>query len=1048
MTSANDCDMFVQNKIHFFNTIIANTLRHVSIQKELGILTTTDQQYNSTKCSEISQLLRDIDKESSNRELNISILQNVNNVLSAILKKFGTTHLDHLMDVCFGNIDAMKHVDVNKLEFLRNYFHPTSYIAVESTNIDKNTHGLDLHIDKNTATGDTFNIGNSQKLILTCFGMRLVIKKQKYLIITGYVDNINIQTINNIYLGTKYNEVTKCLGAKNPKDQVELRHHSRFLQMTACRDFMVRSVDDFVTLYSTMVSDISALKLKGIQYIIKEFFASDLIKKRYILIALLIDETQENINLIFMLYDLLSNDSNGNVDNLEQLKLVHTFPNIMKDLFVESLKTSIEYSSNIIKCLDKTRIPLEQQISLMRSSEDVKEKAMSKLKEVKNKSEDSCNKAKQYLEGLLRIPFGVNRREHILRNIDSLKTLFSKWKETHGGVTHKHSNAEMHSEINETLRNSVNSSYLQQIFVGIDFIDKKRLSVIYADLLTHCMSVCIDCTEINKFNKKTLSPAIKQLLLTYFEKDKIACFNYLYHLHDELLNHAQTEFNHFAQLKPMLDKFSEITEYFKTVDETLDNCVHGHTSAKRQIKRIVGQWISGDNSKGYCIGFEGPPGVGKTTLAKEGLSRILQDDDGTYRPFSLIQLGGDSNGSSLSGHGYTYVGSTWGSIVQILMDKKCMNPIILIDEVDKISKTEHGRELIGILTHMLDPSQNDSFQDKYFSGINIDLSHVLFILSYNDPNEIDKILLDRVHRITFEPLSIAEKIHVSKNNLIPFYETMFGLQNAFVFEDGVLELLIDKYTQESGIRKLKELLYAIIGEINLEVLTNSAHTTFPRIIKPDDIQHKYLPDKHPINNQLIHRDDAVGIINCLFATTSGHSGILAATAKLVYSEKIFDLKLTGLLDEMMKESFHIAFTLAYGLLCDDHKQKLNSTHNETKNVGIHMHMGDGSINKSGTSAGIAITVLLYSLLSDRKIKHDFAITGEAADLSGTVGEIGALKHKFLGGIKAGVKHFIFPQQNFQDYIAFITKNENNPLIQGVTFHPVSHISEVLDLIIV
>ena len=134
---------------------------------------------------------------------------------------------------------------------------------------------------------------------------------------------------------------------------------------------------------------------------------------------------------------------------------------------------------------------------------------------------------------------------------------------------------------------------------------------------------------------------------------------------------------------------------------------------------------------GYCLGFEGPPGTGKTSLAKKGISQCLVDN-GNTRPFAFIALGGSSNGSTLEGHNYTYVGSTYGKIVEILIETQCMNPIIYIDELDKISKTENGKELIGILTHMTDPSQNEQFSDKYFSGINIDLSKVLFIFSYND----------------------------------------------------------------------------------------------------------------------------------------------------------------------------------------------------------------------------------------------------------------------------------------------------------------------------
>ena len=200
----------------------------------------------------------------------------------------------------------------------------------------------------------------------------------------------------------------------------------------------------------------------------------------------------------------------------------------------------------------------------------------------------------------------------------------------------------------------------------------------------------------------------------------------------------------------------------KEIKNVLDASIYGHNKAKRQIERVIGQWITGKQS-GYCFGFEGAPGIGKTSLARKGLAYCLKDSDGTTRPFSFIALGGSSNGSILDGHNYTYVGSNWGRIVDILMEKKCMNPIIFIDELDKISNTEQGKEIVGILTHLVDTTQNSSFQDKYFNGIDLDLSKVLFIFSYNDVSLVDRILLDRIHRIKFNYLTIDDKIVIIKN---------------------------------------------------------------------------------------------------------------------------------------------------------------------------------------------------------------------------------------------------------------------------------------------
>ena len=475
----------------------------------------------------------------------------------------------------------------------------------------------------------------------------------------------------------------------------------------------------------------------------------------------------------------------------------------------------------------------------------------------------------------------------------------------------------------------------------------------------------------------------------------------------------------------------------------LDTSVHAHDNAKKQVERIVAQWISGNDNTGYVLGFEGSPGIGKTTLAK-GLANCLKDDEGNSRPFSLIAIGGDANSTSLVGHSYTYVGSTWGQIVQILMDKKCMNPIILIDEVDKISKTEHGKEIIGILTHLLDTTQNEAFQDKYFSGIELDLSKVLFILSYNDVEAIDKILLDRVHRIKFDNLSVEDKIEICHKHLLPEIYKKVGLEGMIQIAPETLKFVIEEYTLEPGVRKLKEKLFEIIGEINLEIMKDTFTTfTIPVVITIDDIKHKYFKDRREVKIQKIHHDSRVGSINCLYATSMGSSGILAASAKFFPSKKFLDLKLTGLLDQMMQESFQISLTIAFNLLTEEEKLNVYNLYNGN---GIHLHMGDGSVSKSGTSAGIAITILMYSLLSGKKIKNIFAVTGEAADLNGKVGEIGALTYKFQGGIKAGVKHFIFPVENAKDYDDFMIKYGKTELVQGISFHQVNHISEAIALI--
>lgn len=227
------------------------------------------------------------------------------------------------------------------------------------------------------------------------------------------------------------------------------------------------------------------------------------------------------------------------------------------------------------------------------------------------------------------------------------------------------------------------------------------------------------------------------------------------------------------EIKDIKNNIQFVNDSLKSISSILDNSIHGHLHAKNQILKIIGQWMTGEQN-GYCFGFEGFPGVGKTSLAKKGLSNCLKDENGISRPFSFIALGGSCNGSTLEGHSYTYVNSTWGRIVDILMETKCMNPIIYIDELDKVSKTEHGKEIIGILTHLIDTTQNDGFQDKYFSGIDIDLSKALFIFSYNDPEQIDRILLDRIHRIKFDNLTLDDKLTIVEKHILPDINKKMG----------------------------------------------------------------------------------------------------------------------------------------------------------------------------------------------------------------------------------------------------------------------------------
>jgi ATP-dependent Lon protease len=363
-----------------------------------------------------------------------------------------------------------------------------------------------------------------------------------------------------------------------------------------------------------------------------------------------------------------------------------------------------------------------------------------------------------------------------------------------------------------------------------------------------------------------------------------------------------------------------------------------------------------------------------------------------------------------------------------------MNPIIFIDELDKVSQTPYGKEIIGILTHLVDTTQNDAFQDKYFSGIDIDLSKVLFIFSYNDPSLIDKILLDRIHRVTFDPLTLEDKLVITKKYLLPELYKKFNLEGHVEFSDEVVEFLIDSYTGESGVRKLKETLFEIISEINLDVLNGM--TDVPVVLTVDMVRSKYLKDRNEVIMYKIHNEPAVGLINGLWANSLGKGGVLPIESSWFHTGTKFDLKLTGMQGDVMKESMNVAKSLAWnkaGAIAADEIR------------GIHVHCPEGATPKDGPSAGVAITVVMYSLLKNKKIKNDVAITGEIT-LRGDVTAIGGLELKIMGGLKAGVNTFIFPAENEKDFVKIKERYALNDAFNSATYIPVKTIDEVLALV--
>jgi ATP-dependent Lon protease len=271
----------------------------------------------------------------------------------------------------------------------------------------------------------------------------------------------------------------------------------------------------------------------------------------------------------------------------------------------------------------------------------------------------------------------------------------------------------------------------------------------------------------------------------------------------------------------MDDGLDACHQFMGNAKHILDDCTYGLDDAKMQIMQMVGQWVANPSAMGTSIAIQGPPGTGKTTLVKEGISKILG------REFAFLALGGAGDSSFLEGHSYTYEGSTWGKIVQILIDSKCMNPVIYFDELDKVSETPRGEEIIGILTHLTDTSQNQQFHDKYFSEVDFDISKCLFIFSYNDESKVNPILKDRMYRIQTKGYETKEKIIIARNHLLPKIREQVNFSEADVIvPDDTIQYIAstEALTKgESGVRNLKRCLEIIYTKLNLF-----------RLVKPDD----------------------------------------------------------------------------------------------------------------------------------------------------------------------------------------------------------------------
>jgi len=304
---------------------------------------------------------------------------------------------------------------------------------------------------------------------------------------------------------------------------------------------------------------------------------------------------------------------------------------------------------------------------------------------------------------------------------------------------------------------------------------------------------------------------------------------------------SMVPFNMYREMTIKLDDGRDkINTYLKNVFIQLNNSIYGHNDTKVQILEYITQYITNPKSRGKCLAIQGPPGNGKTTLVRNGISKALN------RPFTQISLGGMGDVNVLNGHDFTYIGSQCGRIIQCIKESGVMNPVIFFDELDKVSNSSKGADIYNFLCHLTDFSQNMAYHDNYFSGIDFDLSKCIFIFSFNDINLINPILLDRLHVIHTKGFSTDDKVRIAKDFLIPQIIADIGMQPTdVIFDDeNIIREIITNYSNnEQGVRTLKRIIETIISRLNILQFTMSNQQDSERIVLPYNLDSIEFPMK-------------------------------------------------------------------------------------------------------------------------------------------------------------------------------------------------------------
>lgn len=466
--------------------------------------------------------------------------------------------------------------------------------------------------------------------------------------------------------------------------------------------------------------------------------------------------------------------------------------------------------------------------------------------------------------------------------------------------------------------------------------------------------------------------------------------------------------------------YSQDSLNIQNAEKVLNKDHYGLEKVKERIlEHLAVLKLKGD-MKSPIICLYGPPGVGKTSLGRSIATSLK-------RKYIRMSLGGVHDEAEIRGHRKTYIGAMPGRIIKSLIKAETSNPVIILDEIDKLGSDHHGDPSSALL-EVLDPEQNNSFHDNYVD-IDYDLSKVMFIATANNIGAIPPPLLDRMELIEVSGYITEEKIEIARRHLIPKELENNGLTKDKVkFTPSAIEYIIENYTRESGVRELEKKISKIMRKIALEIASDKF--TERHDLKPADIK-QYL-GMPPYSRDKYQGNEYAGVVTGLAWTAVGGEILFVETS--LSKGKGGRLTLTGNLGDVMKESAMLALEYIKA-----HSHLLNLPEGIFDNWNIHIHVPEGAIPKDGPSAGITMVTSLASALTQRKVKANLAMTGEIT-LRGKVLPVGGIREKILAAKRAGIKDIILCEENRKDI------EEIQPIyLEGVEFHYVKDIKEVLDL---